>query len=52
MIILKIYRYLSDLYKKKIKCVIKLFFILVDVLDIIENILFVYIDVIISDEYF
>lgn len=51
MIILKIYRYLSDLYKK-IKCVIKLFFILVDVLDIIENILFVYIDVIISDEYF
>lgn len=51
MIILKIYRYLSDLYKK-IKFVIKLFFILVDVLDIIENILFVYIDVIISDEYF
>lgn len=42
---------MSDLYKK-IKFVIKLFFILVDVLDIIENILFVYIDVIISDEYF
>lgn len=42
---------MSDLYKK-IKFVIKLFFILVDVLDIIGNILFVYIDVIISDEYF
>lgn len=37
--------------KKKTKRVIKLSFILVDVLDITENILFVYIDVITSDEH-
>lgn len=38
------------IYIKKTKRVIKLSFILVDVLDITENILFVYIDVITSDE--
>lgn len=39
------------IYIKKNKRVIKLSFILVDVLDITENILFVYIDVITSDEH-
>lgn len=41
------------IYIKKTKRVIKLSFILVDVLDITENILFVhvYIDVITSDEH-
>lgn len=41
----------SDFYKKKTKLVIKLSFILVDILDKTENILFVYIDVITSDEH-
>lgn len=39
------------IYIKKTKRVIKLSFILVDVLDITENILFVYIDVITNDEH-